>query len=130
MQLNVVDELLTSLSDSQQVFTESAVPNLSGRWKGTVSKNRQTIDLVQSGPVVHIEGTAYEEDGKVAHQFRGSGRVVYDMLIFSWTINEGNNGINVMKIRQNGQTIDGKFFNARSVGSGYEIYEREASTVL
>jgi hypothetical protein len=115
--MEVLDRLAeTSLASSVDY------PNLTGKWKGIVNGRDQIIEIRQHGQMVFLEGTVLSDTGTVVYTFKGEGRVVLNILAFSWQI-KSTSGTNIMTMSPKGNVLEGKYFTLFGA-SGYERYER------
>lgn len=107
-------------------------PNLKGKWKGLVNGKDEVIEIKQSGPMVYLKGTVLNDDGTDDYMFTGEGRLISNILVFSWQA-EHTNGTNIMTLSPKGNVLDGKYINHFGA-SGDERYElidtEEMSTLL
>lgn len=96
-------------------------PNLEGRWKGLVNGKDEVIEIKQRGPMVFLKGTVLNDDGTDDYMFTGEGRLISNILVFSWQA-EHTSGTNIMTLSPKGNVLDGKYINHLGA-SGDETYE-------
>lgn len=117
----IVQDLLERLASSQSITKQEPAHSLSGRWDGMVNGRQQIIEIRQSGTIVHLKGTAEGTKDIPEYTFIGEGRVVHNILVFSWQI-DSTKGMNIMTVSTDGKVLDGKYFTAMG-SSGNEIYQ-------
>lgn len=102
--------------------------NLHGKWTGEVNNQNQLITIVHDASELLLEGHVTNADGKDIYSFGGRGWICAGNLVFCWQIRAaegmGATGINIMRIIDDGNTIEGKFFNTGGA-KGYECYKRK-----
>jgi len=101
--------------------------DLTGSWRGMVNELEEKVEIRQEGSVVLLTGDATGGPPEREHTFTGEGRLVASVLVFSWSLQGASGvpqmGVNVMTLSPDGNTLEGKYFNALG-GSGPERYER------
>ena len=116
------DEILDQLSRS---LAGQPVREISGNWIGLVDGNNQIVRVKQSGSMINLEGK-FDHNPEIG--FRGNGRLLSDVLVFSWiTTNPDSQGsavgVNVMTLSTDGRVLDGKYFGSHGA-VGPERYEK------
>lgn len=120
----VVMEILARLAQSQLTSAKLEHSDLAGRWKGMVNGREQTVEIRQKGTVVYLEGVT---QGTPDYKSTGEGRVISNVLVFTWVVDNKLKGIDVMSVLSNGDVLDGKYFTAwgeRMRRRGIDIYHR------
>ena len=121
----VPDEIVRRLE--QTLLVTDSRWDLTGTWRGIVNGREEQVQVRQKGPVVYLEGEARDDWGQIQHTFIGEGRLVSNVLVFTWSLQAANQaeqmGVNVMTLSADGNVLDGKYFTAVG-GSGAERYER------
>jgi hypothetical protein len=119
----VVNEILSRQAQAQFTSGKLETPNLAGRWQGMVDGREQIVEIRQQGTVVYLEGFAQGDPRSPEYTFTGQGRIICNVLVFSWRV-DNTNGINVMSVLGSNDVLDGKYFTATIGGAseGSEIY--------
>jgi len=97
-------------------------PNIQGKWRSIVNEAQHVIEITQLGTFIKLHGVS-EEDTPTHYSFSGEGRLYGNILLFQWTLSNKQQGLNIMMVDEDAETIDGKYIT-QTGGSGSEIYVR------
>lgn len=104
----------------------SSYLNIEGKWTSSIKQVDMANDENFNNHIVQISqiGSSVTFDGKSdGYSWTGEGRLISNILIFRWELDNEENGINIMTVMPDSNIIDGRWFNHLG-NSGAEIYER------
>ena len=119
--------LAKELVDSFKYAASSlSYPNIEGKWASSVIQADMIIDENFKNHVVNISqiGSSVTLEGRSeGFNWTGNGRLISNILIFRWELDNKENGINIMTVMPDSNIIEGKWLNHLGV-SGADMYKR------